>query len=352
MPSLPLLRPIGRWAAIGALAALAALGRPAASLASQTVISSPGSPLSSIYINNGLACQVQASADTAPSFFGGVEPGGCGTFIAIAHGGGTGEPESHHLFGPATNSPGSSTEAAFAPLDFGEPPTSNQLLTGHGTEAEPFAVTTEVQAVEGKAGNEHAVANVVETDSYINGQDFYTTTIAVENLTNEALEGTLYHAGDCFLASNDSGFGAANVPTPGSVACTVDPNDSPPARYMAFTPVTAAGPSGLLTPGVLESAATGVWSAITPTATPFSNVVEASVDQDNGMGLSWPLDLEALDSNGKSAAVSFKTTISPPVAPTSPASASCTPSRHDHQRPGRSHLRTGRNSVGLDRCER
>ncbi len=90
-------------------------------------------------------------------------------------------------------------------------------------------VITHVGAYETVNAVEFELADLIETDSYVTGQDFYATTITVHNLGNKRLEGTLYHAGDCFLANEDIGYGAVNVPAAGSVACTLTPNDSPPA---------------------------------------------------------------------------------------------------------------------------
>jgi len=289
---------------MGALAALAACAlSPAVSAAGQKVISSPGSPLSSIYVDEDLGCQVQASGDSSASFFGGTEPGACGTFLALTKGD-LGEEPVRHLFGPSPPG-GVSPEADFTITGNG------QKLEGKGTVAEPFTITTPVAALESEDGGKIPVADVTETNSYVTGEDFYTTEITVENPGPE-LQGRLYHAGRCLLSGLDTGYGAAGAPSSGSVACTIEPDDIPPARLMAFTP-TSTTPA----PSYYEGLFSNVWSKIDGEATPFPDTVDGATDEDNGMGLSWPFSL----AEEETATVSFTTTITPTSPPTSSSSA-------------------------------
>jgi len=278
-------------AGVAVLAAFAALAWwPAVSAAG--VITSAG-PLDSIYVEEDLGCQVQTNGDEDPSF----ADDGCGTFLALTEGEDVGTEEGRRLFGPSVG--GIETEADFTPVE-------EQTLTGSGTESEPFVLTTVVTADELRDEEEFALAELVETDSYVTGRDSYTTTITVVNRSDEVrLEGTLYHAGECFLADNDSGYGAENVPAVGSVACTADPEDSPAGRYMAFTPISTGG--GTSAPDFLESLYSSVWSNVDGDGTPFPDTVEATTYQENGMGLSWPISL----AEGSSASLSFTTTVSP-----------------------------------------
>jgi len=300
---------------VAALAALAVSAwQPAVGAASQKVIESPGRPLSSIYIDEDLGCQVQARGDARPSFFGGTEPGACGTFLAITKGQGSTEPGGPHLFGPSPPE-GVVPERDFRALTFGEPP-SNQELTGSGTEKDPFVIKTEVAAYEGGAGNEFEVARLVEEDSYVAGQDFYTTKITVFNVGSEPLEGTLYHAGDCYLADDDAGYGAANDPAAGSAACTVDPDGGAPGRFMSLTPI-ATTEFPVSSSHFFEGLFSKVWSDVNGGGAQFPGAVEATTDENNGMGLSWPISLTIEDP----AEVSFKTTVSPSSPPTSSSTA-------------------------------
>jgi hypothetical protein len=306
------LRLIAVRAGVAALAALAVLAcRPAVGAAAQKVIESPGSPLSSIYIDSDLACQVHAAGDAGLSFLGGTEPGSCGTFLAYAEGEfQIHETEGRHVWGP-------SAEGAHAELKF-EP--KEQTLTGKGTASEPFVVTTVVSAIEPVEEEFEPVAELIETDSYVAGQDFYTTKISIKNLLFEALEGALYHAGDCHLSGFAAGYGAADVPETGAVACTIDPNDSPSARVMALTPSGTTG--GATAPHFIESLFANVWADVNKEATQFPDTVASATDEDNGMGLSWPIALAArVNTPVVGATVSFKTTISPSSPPTSSSTA-------------------------------
>jgi len=305
------------------VAALAALAwQPAVGAASQKVIENPAGPLSAIYIDEDLACQVQVSGDTSPSFFGGTEPGACGTFLALTAGEDVGLPgEGLHLFGPSPPA-GVFPEADFTPVASGEPP-SDQTLTGHGTLREPYVITTHVTADELVGPNHETavpVADVIETDSYVTGEDSYETTITIKNLGNARLEGTIYHAGDCYLGNLDVGYGAENVPSAGSVDCTIDPNDSPPGRFMAFTP-TSTGELhkgyGIAAPSHLESLYSTVWEHVKPSGEQFPNIVEATTEQDNAMGLSWPIHLNIPDSSTEENTATLKlTTIVTPTVGT------------------------------------
>jgi hypothetical protein len=314
---------------MAALAALAVLAWwPAVGAAAQTVIENPSGPLSSIFIDEDLGCQVQATGDIDPSFFGGTEPGACGTFLALTAGEDLGLPASHHLFGPSPPA-GVFPEADFTPVVAGA---GDQTFAGSGTAAEPFTITTHVTADEtgpegpsGEPGEPVAVADLIETDSYVIGQDSYETTITIRNLGDTRLEGTLYHAGDCFLSNLDVGFGAANVPDEGSVACTIDPNDNPPARFMAFTPIFTSGPPEILASHDMESGFSTVWEHVNATGEQFPDTVDATTEQDNGMGLSWPIDLNILDSSENEATLKLTTTISASLTSSTTAGA-CVPS--------------------------
>ncbi len=277
------------------------------------IISAPGSPLSAVNVEGSLDCQVQASGDASSSFFGEATDGGCGTFLALARG--QGVPESGTLFGPSPAAGIFTAKTKFTSA-------SAQALTGHGTASEPYAITTHVDAEEPVEEGKPAVkaAEVVETDSYVAGQDSYETTIVVNNLGTETLEGALYHMGDCFLASVDTGFGAENVPSAGSVACTIDPNNSPPARFMAFTPIATSG-FPISSASHVESQYPTFWEDITPIGSPLPGTVDTTgfenKPEDNGMGLSWPVTLAPK----ATATLKLTTTVSPDSGPSSSSGA-------------------------------
>jgi hypothetical protein len=285
---------------VAALAVLAVLAlMPAMAAAAQQVIQSPGSPLSSIYVDEDLGCQVQAAGDSGGSFFGGTEPGACGTFLALTEGeavaGGT------HTFGPSPPA-GITPEADFEPV-------GPQTLAGSGTAANPFVITTHAGAFEHEVEEaKFDVVELTEIDRYVTGRDSYETTITVLNNGEAPLKGTLYHAGDCVLSGSDAGFGAPGVPSAGAVACTSNADDSPAGRYMAFAPTS--GPTASFVEGVYAS----VWSGVTSEATAFPDTVDATTFEDNGMGLSWPISLAGKSPTGApgpSETVTFTTTITP-----------------------------------------
>jgi hypothetical protein len=264
------------------------------------VITTSG-PLSSIYVENNLDCQIQASGDTSPSFFGGTVGGGCGTFLALTEG--QEVPVADTLFGPnpAASSFAAKTEYTSA---------GAQTLTGHGTASEPYVITTRVYAEEPASAAPVKVAELTETDSYVTGQESYETTIVVDNLGTKALKGTLYHVGDCFLANVDTGYGAENVPSTGSVACTITPNDVPPARFMAFTPIATEG-FPVNSASHVESVWPTFWEYVKPNGEQLPNKIDATTNEDNGMGLSWPISLKVAGSPGHEATLKLTTTVSP-----------------------------------------
>ena len=311
------MRPISFRVGVAVLAVLGVLACwPAVSAAGGLVIHSAG-PLDSIFVDEDLGCQVHAVGDEHLSFYGTGELGLCGTFLAFTE---TDEDnfegEGSHLWGPEPLA-GTKPELYFV--------REGQKAAGEGTEASPLTVITHVGAYEPLADEEEPVAELIETDSYVVGDDFYTTTIAIDNRLLEPLTGAIYHAGHCQLAGLPDGFGAEDVPSKGSVACTVEPGDAPSARYMAFTPLTTSGPIGA--PSFVEGEYSGVWASINREGLQFPNAVAASTDQENAMGLSWPIDLEGERSSHHEGTLSFTTTISPWSPPTSSAiAAACLPS--------------------------
>jgi hypothetical protein len=300
-------------AGVATLAVLGALVlSPAVALASEEVIESPG-PLGAIFIDGDLGCQLHATGDVGLSFEGTAELSACGTFLAYAE---TEEDiyegAGRHLWGPV---PPAGTKPE---LDFVQ---AGQLSSGEGTKADPLTVVTHVGAYEPlEPEQDELVAELVETDRYVVGEDFYTTTITIDNHLSESLTGTIYHAGHCTLAGVLHGFGAQNLPSAGSAACTIEPGNVPSARYIAFTPLARSGLVGA--PSFVEGEFESVWGSINREALPFPNTVAATTDEENAMGLSWPIDLKGSDFPPENeGTLSFTTTVSPWSPPTSSSSA-------------------------------
>lgn len=295
-----------RFAVALVAALLAAITYPVVAEAQpQQVITSSG-PYTAIYLDDDLGCQVQASGDDSPSFFGGTDPGACGTFLAIPT---QANVSSSMLFGPSPPSGVSPTPYT---------PVSQSSVTGAGTSASPYTVTTTVTADDSSST---PLASVTETATYVVGQPFYDTTIAVTNQTRTTLTATLYHAGDCFLANLDTGYGAYDSPT-NSPVCTLEPNNNPHARIMAFSPLGTADFAASAA-NYIEGLFSTVWSDVTSDGTQFPDTVDGTTNEDNGMGLSWALSMASKQTQ----TMEVRTTVSPSSPPRSSANApACVPS--------------------------
>jgi hypothetical protein len=287
----------------------------------QVVISSAG-PLTQIYLNNDLACQIQDANDTDGVFFGvgDTDPGSCGTFMQINANGGF-DDGAAELFG---------TEAAPAGLaavtsDF--TPVGAQTLTGTGTSADPYTVRTEVAActtpgtspVGDCSTGDSELALLTEVDTYVVGRDEYDTTLTVDNESGGTLGGTLYHTGDCYLQV-DEGYGALGGANHNAPECTITPNDTPPGQVMSFVPVS--GPASNYYEGAYEPAESPLnesfWGFVTPAGTPYPDTIDATSDEDNGMGLSWEYSI----ASGGNTTIAYSTLVSsaPPGVSAGPPS--------------------------------
>lgn len=112
-----------RVAAPVALALGALLLAAPGALAAQQVISSDG-PLTKIYLNDNLACSADHEGDSHAEFFGGTDPGACGTFLSVGRA----------SYGPAV--PADPVQRTpFKPV-------SQTPVTGAGTATDPLKVVT------------------------------------------------------------------------------------------------------------------------------------------------------------------------------------------------------------------
>jgi hypothetical protein len=213
--------------------------------------------------------------------------GDCGTFLAV-NGTLFGPDFANHPAGSAT---GFSSETPFSP-------SGSQSFSGSGTAADPYTVTTNV-TMPGIAAT-----SVTEVDRYTVGNDFYTTDLTVDEFDGSIETGTVYHAGDCFLRSFDTGFGALD-PSNNSAACTINPNNSPASALEEFVPVSPAGNHFTEEPYGTSSGA--IWGDVA-SQTNFSNKCDCTTNEDNAMGISWPLSLTA----GHSTTFSWQTKIEDP----------------------------------------
>jgi hypothetical protein len=196
-------------------------------------------PLSDIYIGNDLGCQVRNGGFSSTEYFpNAAGPGDCGTFLDL-----TSDNVSGGLFGPDFADHPGGTHTAFSQ---GETPftasAGNQTLTGSGTAASPYAVTTTV-TLTSPTGNVPVTLQVTEVDSYVVGDNFYRTDVTITN-TGSAPDdngGWLYHAADCQLHGSDTGFGAfqPNAGSPITAACTPNVLGNPPSALEEFVPISS-----------------------------------------------------------------------------------------------------------------
>ena len=150
-----------RLAVLGALVLGLVLGvAPASPAATSTAITSAG-PLTNIAISTELNCAVNHIGDAEGEFF---EDTACATELAT---GGL-------LFGPS-DIPGGNNPGGFDPV-------SQSGVTGSGTAADPYTIVTVVDAV-------GVSLRLTETDSYVVGEETYTTRVAIANSGSQARDG-------------------------------------------------------------------------------------------------------------------------------------------------------------------
>ena len=263
------------------------------SAASAAEITSPG-PLTSVVASPDLACQVAHTGDARFELYPpGTKPADCGTFVVV---------------GPDLYAPAVSGAATGLGARTQWTPVSQTPVTGTGSSASPFKITTVAAA--GATG-----LRATEVDTYVIGQESYRTDVTLQNTGGAPLSGVIYRAGDCYLQSSDTGFGFAE-PSRGAVGCSLTANNSPANRIEEWYPITGGNQ-------YMEAQFSQVWAHIA-THTPFPNTTRAAESIDNGAGISWTYTLAP----GASTTFSHYTTFSPTGVTGPPAPpASTTPSR-------------------------
>lgn len=291
-----------RILALGVLSGLA-VPAPAGAVVPFKTISSAG-PLTSVAIGNEGSCQIGYRGDAQLELYPpSTTPGDCGTLIYAA---GT-------LFAPAFSNHGSSAANGIG-ANTAHTPVSQSDVSGAGTAASPFVVTTVYDL--GTTG-----LRVTEVNSYTAGQEFYRTDVAIRNGGTATQAGVIYRAGDCFLQENDRGFGFVEAANRGP-GCARNANNSPAGRIEQWVPLTAGS-------SYMEDTFSTVWAAI-GAHTLFPNTCKCDTAVDNGAGISWPFSIAA----GGTATFSHLTVFSPSgvtggqqtqPAPTTPAPATPAP---------------------------
>jgi len=240
--------------------------------ASAVDITSAG-PLTKVTTTPDLNCAVNHVGDSHGEFYGETA---CGTFVT----------DGTNLYGPADVPAGGGATSAAGYTAW--TPVSQSGPTGSGTSADPYTIVTTVSG---------GPFTVVQTDTYVIGQESYTTSVRVTS--SSAVDAIVYRAGDCYLQGSDDGLGLlgpGNAPT-----CKAEPGSVDPDRIEQWYP---------LTPGsnyMVDDYST-VWSAI-GAKQPLPDTVETGEDDpyDNGAGLSWSTTLAA----GASATFAHLTLFSP-----------------------------------------
>jgi uncharacterized repeat protein (TIGR01451 family) len=253
-----------------------AKGHSTGSSATPFVDISSAGPLPHVYLGNELSCQVAHSGDTDLELYPpDTIPGDCGTLL-VAQGDDT-------LYAPDFEGHGSTATGSLGSyVTFS--PVSQSGVTGSGTNSDPYKVVTVADA--------GASLELTETDTYVIGEESYTTSITVNNTGGSSQDLILYRAGDCFLGGSDNGTGRV---TGSAIACV----QTQTGRIEEWIPITAGS-------SYLETFYDSLWAWIGG-HTAFPNTCDCSDEIDNSAGLSWTFTLGA----GGQQTFSQVTTFSP-----------------------------------------
>ena len=243
-------------------------------------------PLTHVLLGNDLSCQVQ-HIDDAPDyeFYGpDIFPADAGTFIAM----------DGVLYAPDFTNHDYTSAGFFLGAYTPFTPLSQTPVTGSGTTADPFKVITVV-------GVAATGLLIQQTDTYVIGQEHYTTEVMISNTGAGTASGVLYRAADAFLGGSDTGYGFTELfsGNRNAVACSVNPDNMPPGKIEQWIPLTGGN-------NYFQNEYDTVWSAIGSQA-PFPDTCACTAFLDNGGGLSWNFSIPA----GGSATYSHVTTFSP-----------------------------------------
>jgi hypothetical protein len=230
----------------------------------EQVILSDG-PLTSIAIGNDLSCQVDHENDEAGGVFfeGGstLDPDtSCGTLLAV----------------------GDTTFGRFY-TEF--TPVSQSDVVGRGTERSPFKITTVVDV--GDTG-----LRITQTDSYVVGNNFYTTTITVQNRGTSRQDVVLYHYGDCYLNGTDSDTRGKRVESSLGRAPACESTDPNAPGRISLLPRSGGYK--------YQAGALAATFDAFDNQTPYGNTCDLCPDEvDSGVGLSWEFSIGRGDSKSK-----------------------------------------------------
>jgi PKD repeat protein/lysophospholipase L1-like esterase len=248
-----------------------------AGLAHAADITSNG-PLTDIGVGTDLSCSVNYTGDVDGEFFG---DDACGTFLDVGGdvaNGGT-------VYG-APNLPAGESVASTPFTEDGQTPVS-----GIGSGASPYTISTQVDA--GNTG-----VSLTQTDMYVTGSDYYSSTDLLTNNSPSPQTVVLYHAADCYLGNADVGYGYQD-PASGGVFCTKTAENNPAGRVEGFIPTV--GGSNYLETGYNQN-----WATV-GLGDPLPDTCDCDTFEDNGMSISWTVTIPA----GGGATRSWETDFSP-----------------------------------------
>lgn len=232
-----------------------------------TPIASSG-PLTNIELGDELSCQVAYQAPLASPanqvYAPWTAPGDCGTFLAV----------DKTLYAPHFWTHGTTATGglgAYTPYT----KISQTTQTGSGTLADPYIVTTVVDA--GTTG-----LRITQIDTYVTGRREFRSDIVVTNNAEFTQRAILSRGVDCYFAGSDSGTGIflpnAAAQT-NSVGC-VKPNTVRSERLISLS----AGNT------YLQDRYSNVWRAIGAKA-PLPNTCTCATVHDNGIAIAWSISL-------------------------------------------------------------
>ena len=197
----------------------------------------PTDGIQEIYVGNDLSTQVKHTIDASdwqvyPSK---TRPGDFGTLLVV----------DGQLYAPDFNASGRGTATGTLGPRTAFVPVGQTAVQGQGTAASPLVVSTE-------ASLPTTNLSIVQCDSFVNGDEFFTMDVLIKNAGAAAKEIIVYRALDCFLGGSDSGYGMISGT---SVACSKVANNTPPDRIIQLVPLTAGS-------ALLQASFSQVWTAI------------------------------------------------------------------------------------------
>ena len=240
-----------------------------------------------------------------------------GTFVAINNGS---TQATWPLYGPTGLAAGSGATGAAGYVRWTA--TGTPSSTGTGTAADPFVLTTEVDA--GTTG-----LHLKQVDRLVQTEELYTTELTLTNNSAAPIELILYRAMDCYLGGNDTGYGMVAGGTVGCVkrdANGVNSAANPISRVEQFIDLTGGAKKGLAQYGV-NWGVIGQRKEYDDQCHAFNASAPSDPCNDyfdNGMGMSWRITIPASSSQTIQHATVFSPTGKLPVttsATANPASA-------------------------------